>query len=143
MPDEAYFDGRVAAEAIRNGSIDTAIVGGVNLLLSPFSYVGFSRASMLSPTGLCRPFDASADGYVRAEGAIVVVLRSMSSALKARSRVPMSGSTFSADEVEIGGRVEMTFRRLFTADDIHNYFWKARPLRSAAATSTTDTTTEA
>lgn len=77
----------MAAEAIRNGSIDTAIVGGVNLLLSPFSYVGFSRASMLSPTGLCRPFDASADGYVRSEGAIVVVLRSMSSALKARSRV--------------------------------------------------------
>ncbi|MDB5487557.1 MAG: hypothetical protein JWQ58_1272 [Reyranella sp.] len=77
----------LAAEAIRSGSIDTAIVGGVNLLLSPFSYIGFSRASMLSPTGLCRPFDASADGYVRAEGAIVVVLRSMSSALKARSRI--------------------------------------------------------
>ncbi len=77
----------LAAEAIRNGSIETAIVGGVNLLLSPFSYVGFSRASMLSPTGLCRPFDASADGYVRSEGAIVVVLRSMSSALKSRSRI--------------------------------------------------------
>jgi phthiocerol/phenolphthiocerol synthesis type-I polyketide synthase C len=77
----------LAAEAIRSGAIDTAIVGGVNLLLSPFSYVGFSRASMLSPTGLCRPFDASADGYVRSEGAIVVVLRSMSSALKSRSRI--------------------------------------------------------
>jgi acyl transferase domain-containing protein/NADPH:quinone reductase-like Zn-dependent oxidoreductase/short-subunit dehydrogenase/acyl carrier protein len=77
----------LAAEAIRSGAIETAIVGGVNLLLSPFSYVGFSRASMLSPTGLCRPFDASADGYVRAEGAIVVVLRSMSSALKSRSRI--------------------------------------------------------
>ena len=77
----------LAAEAIRSGAIETAIVGGVNLLLSPFSYVGFSRASMLSPTGLCRPFDASADGYVRAEGAIVVVLRSMSAALKSRSRI--------------------------------------------------------
>ena len=77
----------LAAEAIRSGAIETAIVGGVNLLLSPFSYVGFSRASMLSPTGLCRPFDASADGYVRSEGAIVVVLRSMSSALKSRSRI--------------------------------------------------------
>jgi uncharacterized OB-fold protein len=32
--------------------------------------------------------------------------------------------------VEIGDRVEMTFRRLFTADGIHNYFWKARPLSS-------------
>src|SRR6202008_576509 len=52
----------LAAEALRNGTIDPAIVGGVNLLLSPFSYVGFSRASMLSPTGLCRPFDAAADG---------------------------------------------------------------------------------
>ena len=31
--------------------------------------------------------------------------------------------------VAIGDRVEMTFRRLFTADGIHNYFWKARTLR--------------
>ncbi len=77
----------LAAEAIRNGTIDTAIVGGVNLLLSPFSYVGFSRASMLSPTGLCRPFDAAADGYVRSEGAVVVVLRSMAAAQKARNRI--------------------------------------------------------
>lgn len=77
----------LAAEAIRSGAIDTAIVGGVNLVLSPFSYIGFSRASMLSPTGLCRPFDAAADGYVRAEGAIVVVLRSMAAAHKARDRI--------------------------------------------------------
>ncbi len=35
----------------------------------------------------------------------------------------------------IGGRVEMTFRKLFTADGIHNYFWKARPVRSAAGAS--------
>jgi phthiocerol/phenolphthiocerol synthesis type-I polyketide synthase C len=74
----------LAADAIRNGTVETAIVGGVNLLLSPFSFVGFSRASMLSPTGRCRPFDAAADGYVRAEGAIVLVLRSIAAARKAR-----------------------------------------------------------
>jgi hypothetical protein len=34
-------------------------------------------------------------------------------------------------EVAIGGRVEMTFRRLNSSDGIHNYFWKARPLREA------------
>ncbi len=34
------------------------------------------------------------------------------------------------DRVAIGDRVEMTFRRLFTADGVHNYFWKARPARS-------------
>jgi phthiocerol/phenolphthiocerol synthesis type-I polyketide synthase C len=77
----------MACEAIRNGTIDTAIVAGVNLLLSPYSYVGFSRAMMLSPTGLCRPFDAKADGYVRAEGAIAMVLRSTAAAHKARDRI--------------------------------------------------------
>jgi uncharacterized OB-fold protein len=33
--------------------------------------------------------------------------------------------------VKIGDRVAMTFRRLFTADGVHNYFWKARPLRAS------------
>jgi len=77
----------LAADAIRAGTVDTAIVGGVNLLLSPFSFIGFSRASMLSPTGRCRPFDAAADGYVRAEGAIILVLRSLDAARRARNRI--------------------------------------------------------
>ncbi|MFG1300146.1 SDR family NAD(P)-dependent oxidoreductase [Xanthobacter sp. V3C-3] len=64
-----------AAAALRAGLIDTAVVAGVNLLLSPAPFIGFSRASMLSPTGRCRPFSAGADGYVRAEGAIALVLR--------------------------------------------------------------------
>jgi 3-hydroxy-3-methylglutaryl CoA synthase/uncharacterized OB-fold protein len=36
------------------------------------------------------------------------------------------------DAVAIGDRVEMTFRRLYTQDGVHNYFWKARPVRAAA-----------
>ncbi len=63
-----------AQAAISSGRIDMAIVAGVNLLMSPTSFVGFSRASMLSPTGLCRPFSAQADGYVRAEGAVAMLL---------------------------------------------------------------------
>ncbi len=35
----------------------------------------------------------------------------------------------SPDDVQIGTRVELTFRRLLTADGVHNYFWKAKPLR--------------
>ncbi len=35
-----------------------------------------------------------------------------------------------ATEVKIGDRVQMTFRRMTTADDIHNYFWKAKPIRA-------------
>lgn len=38
----------------------------------------------------------------------------------------------SVEDVHIGGRVEMTFRRLFTEAGIHNYFWKARPIGPAA-----------
>jgi 3-hydroxy-3-methylglutaryl CoA synthase/uncharacterized OB-fold protein len=34
----------------------------------------------------------------------------------------------SPDQVEIGTRVELTFRRLYTSGGVHNYFWKVRPL---------------
>ena len=44
-------------------------------------------------------------------------------------RLPVELTDVDSDEVAIGGRVEMTFRRLATSDGIHNYFWKARPLR--------------
>ena len=45
-------------------------------------------------------------------------------------RAPLELTDTDADEVRIGMRVVPTFRRLYTADDIHNYFWKARPVRS-------------
>ena len=46
------------------------------------------------------------------------------------TRLPVELTDVDAGEVEIGMRVEMTFRRLFTADGIANYFWKARPART-------------
>ena len=47
-------------------------------------------------------------------------------------RFPVEMTDVDAADVRIGDRVEMTFRRLFTADGIHDYFWKARPVRTAA-----------
>ncbi|MER5181626.1 OB-fold domain-containing protein [Streptomyces sp. NPDC002896] len=44
-------------------------------------------------------------------------------------RLPIELTDVDESEVRIGGRVEPTFRRLFTAEGVHNYFWKARPLR--------------
>ncbi len=44
-------------------------------------------------------------------------------------RFPLELTDVDPDDVQIGARVEMTFRRLFTADGIHDYFWKARPQR--------------
>ena len=65
---------RLAQDALGAGVVDVAVVGGVNALLDPFHYVGFSSARMLSPKGRCQPFSAAADGYVRAEGAVAFVL---------------------------------------------------------------------
>ncbi len=45
-------------------------------------------------------------------------------------RLPLELTDADADEIEIGQRVEMTFRRLFTADGIANYFWKGRLMRN-------------
>ncbi|MEO1602384.1 MAG: beta-ketoacyl synthase N-terminal-like domain-containing protein, partial [Pseudomonadota bacterium] len=63
-----------AVKALSAGEIDWAVVGGVHALLSPLPFIGFSRAGMLSPSGRLRAFDADADGYVRGEGAIAMVL---------------------------------------------------------------------
>ena len=48
-------------------------------------------------------------------------------------RAPIELTDVDPKAVAIGDRVEMTFRRLFTADGIHNYFWKGRPVPGAAA----------
>src|SRR5262245_13092229 len=63
-----------AVEALAAGKVEMAIVLGINLLLSPFPFIGFAQASMLSAEGLCRAFDAKASGYVRAEGGVALVL---------------------------------------------------------------------
>ncbi|NIJ09436.1 acyl transferase domain-containing protein/NADPH:quinone reductase-like Zn-dependent oxidoreductase/acyl carrier protein [Sphingomonas vulcanisoli] len=70
-----------ACEGIRAGQMPMAMVGGISLLLSPQSFVGFSAASMLSPRGRCHAFDARADGYVRAEGGGFIVLKPLGQAL--------------------------------------------------------------
>src|ERR1700727_453508 len=70
-----------ACEHIRAGRGDTALAGGVTVIIAPGGFIGFSQASMLSPEGRCKAFDASANGFVRGEGAGVVVLKRLSQAL--------------------------------------------------------------
>src|SRR5271165_5788143 len=93
-----------ACEAIRGERIGTAIVGGVNLLLAPYPYLGFCRAAMLSPRGRCFAFDERADGYVRGEGGGVVILKPLADALADGNaiRAVIVGSGVNSDGRTIG-----------------------------------------
>ncbi len=70
-----------AVTALKNGECSTALAGGVSLICTPTYHVAFSKAGMLSPTGKCRSFDENADGYVRGEGAALVLLKPLDKAL--------------------------------------------------------------
>lgn len=71
-----------ACRSIWNNDAELAIAGGVNALLRPESSIMMSRAGFLSPDGRCKAFDASGNGYVRSEGAGLVVLKPLSDALR-------------------------------------------------------------
>ena len=64
-----------AVAALRQGTCELALAGAANLIWSPDHFLAFSKNGMLSKTGNSRAFDARADGYVRGEGAAVLVLK--------------------------------------------------------------------
>jgi acyl transferase domain-containing protein/SAM-dependent methyltransferase/acyl carrier protein len=71
-----------ACQNLRSGECDLALAGGVNLILSPEDTIAFCALSALSPSGRCKTFDASADGYVRSEGSGIIVLKRLSKAIE-------------------------------------------------------------
>jgi len=73
--------------SLRSGESTLALAGGVNLILSPAITINFTKAGAMAPDGRCKAFDARADGYVRSEGAGVVVLKPLSRALVDRDPI--------------------------------------------------------
>lgn len=71
----------LACQSLREGESNLALAGGVNLILEPAVSIGYSRSKMLSPDGRCKFGDVRANGYVRSEGAGMIVLKRLSDAI--------------------------------------------------------------
>ncbi|HXO68581.1 MAG TPA: polyketide synthase, partial [Bradyrhizobium sp.] len=92
-----------AAEALRSGACETALVGGVNLLCTPTHFISFSKMGMLSRDGVCRTFDDKANGYVRGEGAAFVLLKPLDRAIRDDDRI---WGVIRGTAVNHGGKVD-------------------------------------
>lgn len=77
----------LACQALRLREIDAAIVGGVNLLEQPTDSIALGSGSLIAASGRCRFGDEAADGFVRSEGAVVIVLKPLEHALADRDRI--------------------------------------------------------
>ncbi len=77
----------MGCRSIECGEATMALAGGVNMMLGPAISLGFTRAGMLSRAGHCRAFARDADGYVRSEGAGLIVLKPLDRALSDGDRV--------------------------------------------------------
>ncbi|MCU1503729.1 MAG: polyketide synthase, partial [Ilumatobacteraceae bacterium] len=77
----------LACQSLRSGECDVALAGGANVILEPQITIAYSQARMMAPDGRCKFGDAAADGYVRSDGAAMVVLKRLSSALADGDRI--------------------------------------------------------
>ncbi|GAB2561412.1 type I polyketide synthase [Dyella jejuensis] len=70
----------IGVTAIQSGECEMALVGGVNIILAPSVTMSLSKAGMMAPDGRCKAFDERANGYVRSEGAGLLLLKPLSKA---------------------------------------------------------------
>ncbi|MEV4561325.1 beta-ketoacyl synthase N-terminal-like domain-containing protein [Kitasatospora sp. NPDC049285] len=94
----------LAAQSLRAGECPVAVVGGMNLMLSPATTMGFSKIGALAEDGRCKTFDSRADGYVRGEGVIAIVLKRLSDAVADGDRIwaVLAGSAVNQDGLTNG-----------------------------------------
>ena len=77
----------LACQSLRSGESELALAGGVNMILSPLATVNLTKAGFSAADGRIHAFDASATGYVRGEGAGVVVLKPLALAIRDRDPI--------------------------------------------------------
>ncbi|KAH9944952.1 ketoacyl-synt-domain-containing protein [Epithele typhae] len=72
----------LAVQALRCGDCDVAVVGGAQINHKFSDWLSYTQGGILSPDGKCKPFDASANGFGRGEGVVVIVLKPLDAALR-------------------------------------------------------------
>ncbi|MFE3879955.1 beta-ketoacyl synthase N-terminal-like domain-containing protein [Kitasatospora sp. NPDC059146] len=109
----------LACQSLTADACDLAVVGGVDLLIDPLTFVLLSRTGALSPDGLCHTFDGRANGYVPGEGAVALVLKPMAAALAdgdhvlgaiSASAVNNDGATMGVTTPNLDAQVELLDR---------------------------------
>jgi acyl transferase domain-containing protein/2-polyprenyl-3-methyl-5-hydroxy-6-metoxy-1,4-benzoquinol methylase len=95
----SLYAAHAAKESLRSGECRLALAGGVNLIIRPEVTLSYARAGMLSPTGASQPFSEKANGFVRGEGAALVLMRCLDEAIAAGDTVHgiIRGSAVSQD----------------------------------------------
>lgn len=78
---------KLACGELQAGRADAMLAGGVSRPESLYTQIGFSQLQALSPSGICRPFDAQADGLVVGEGAGMVLVKRLDDALRDGDRI--------------------------------------------------------
>ncbi|MFC3963890.1 polyketide synthase Pks13 [Nocardia jiangsuensis] len=76
-----------AVRALRDGDADLALAGGVNMILAPFANLGFDRNGAIAKDGHVKAFSSDADGFVRSEGAGLIVLKRLADAERDGDRI--------------------------------------------------------
>ena len=94
----------LACQSLRLGESNLALAGGVQVMLMPDAFVAFHKWGMIAPDGRCKTFDEAADGFVRAEGCGVVVLKRLADAIADGDRIHavVRGSAVNQDGASSG-----------------------------------------
>lgn len=91
----------LACQAIRNGEIDMALAGGVNIVTHPRKYIQLSQNNFMSSDGRCRSFGEGGDGYVPGEGSGCMLLKSLEAAKKDHDHIY---AVIKASSINAGGK---------------------------------------
>lgn len=88
-----------AVRALRSGEASVALAGGVNILASPFVSTAFAELGVISPSSHIHAFSDDADGFIRGDGAGVLVLKTVAEAQRNGDRIlaVIRGSAVNSD----------------------------------------------